>query len=76
LWAAVAARLGITLRTTAGLPDTLRVLGAPEGLPPVPTIELAMHAAGHALLPAAQRLKDIMLQVLADNIASIPGAKL
>lgn len=76
LWAAVAAGLGITLRTTAGLPETLRVLGAGEGLPGVPTIELAMHDAGRELAPAAQRLKDIMLQVLADNIATMPGAKL
>ena len=76
LWAAVAAGLGITLRTTAGLPRSLRVLGAAEGLPPVPTIELAMHAAGRVLSPAAQKLKDIMLQVLADNIAAMPGARL
>jgi DNA-binding transcriptional LysR family regulator len=76
LWAAVAAGLGITLRTTAGLPATLKVLGAKEGLPPVPRIELALHDAGRELATATQRLKDIMLQVLADNIAAIPGAKL
>ncbi len=76
LWSAVAAGLGVTLRTTAGLPNTLRVLGAAEGLPPVPTIELAMHDAGRALTPAMQRLKAIMLQVLADNIAAMPGATL
>lgn len=76
LWAAVAAGLGITLRTRAGLPNSLRVLGVREGLPRLPTIELAMHDAGRKLTPATQRLKDIMLQILADNIAAIPGAKL
>ena len=76
LWAAVAAGLGITLRTTAGLPDTLRVLGAAEGLPKLPELGLAMHDGGRALSPAAQKLKVIMLQVLADNIAAMPGARL
>jgi DNA-binding transcriptional LysR family regulator len=76
LWAAVAAGLGITLRTTAGLPDALRVLGAREGLPTVPPIKLAIHDAGRALAPATQRLKDIMLQALVNNIAIMPGAKL
>lgn len=76
LWAAVAAGLGITVRTTAGLPGSLRVLGAAEGLPPMPAIELAMHATGRALSPAAARLKDIMLEVLAENIATLPGARL
>ena len=76
LWAAVAAGLGITLRTRAGLPASLRVLGARDGLPGVPSIDLAMHDAGRALAPATQRLKDIMLQVLTDNIAAMPGAKL
>jgi DNA-binding transcriptional LysR family regulator len=76
LWAAVAAGLGITIRTAAGLPDTLRVLGVREGLPRLPTIELAMHDASRELAPQAQRLKEIMLQVLADNLAAISGAKL
>lgn len=76
LWAAVAAGFCITLRTTAGLPDTLRVLGEREGLPPVPTVDLAMHDAGRELAPAMQRLKDIMLQALAENITTIEGATL
>lgn len=76
LWAAVAAGLGITVRTSASLPNMLRVLGPQEGLPPLSTIGLAMHDAGRALSPATRRLKDIMQQVLADNIAVAPGAKL
>lgn len=76
LWAAVAAGLGITLRTMAGLPDAVRVLGVREGLPRVPKIELAMHDAGRELAPQTQRLKEIMLQVLADNLAAISNATL
>ena len=76
LWAAVAAGLGITLRTRAGLPDTLRVLGQRDGLPEMSTIDLAMHDAGRELTPAAQRLREIMLDVLTENLPSIPGAKL
>ncbi len=73
LWAAVAAGLGITLRTPAGLPDTLAVL---EGMPPVGSVELAMHDAGRELAPATVRLKEIVLDALAENLSTIPGAVL
>ncbi len=75
LWAAAAAGLGITLRTVAGLPGTLRTLGPKDGLPSMPTIELSLHDAGRELTPAAQRLKDILLDALDENIATLPGAK-
>jgi len=45
-------------------------------LPRLPKIELAMHDAGRELAPQTQRLKEIMLQVLADNLAAISSAKL
>ena len=76
LWAAVAAGLGVTLRTGAGLPDNLRVLGARDGLPPVPMVELALHDAGRELTPAVERLRDVILETLADNIPGIRGAKM
>ncbi|HEY1720098.1 MAG TPA: LysR substrate-binding domain-containing protein [Magnetospirillaceae bacterium] len=76
LWAAVTAGLGITLRTAAGLPNTLRQLGPRDGLPPVSTIELAMHDAGRPLTPASVRLREIIFDALDENIAALPGAKL
>lgn len=76
LWAAVAAGLGVTIRTQAGIPDSLRVLGAEEGLPPLPAVDLALHDAGRELTPAMQRLRRIMLDALMETIAPIEGAKL
>lgn len=76
LWAAVNAGLGITLRTAAGLPKSLRVLGPRDGLPELPMVELSLHDAGRELTPAVQRLRAIILEVLADNIPTIPGAKM
>ena len=76
LWAAVAAGLGITLRTGAGLPENLRLLGTRDGLPAVPTAELALHDAGRELTPAVQRLRDVILETLSDNIPGIRGAQM
>ncbi len=64
LWAAVDAGLGITVRTGISLPSHLHVLGARDGLPPLPSIDLSLHGAGRALLPAASRLKEILLQTV------------
>jgi DNA-binding transcriptional LysR family regulator len=76
LWAAVAAGLGISLRTQAGLPETLRILGPRDGLPVMPEIDVAMHDAGRELTPAAQRLREIMLDVFSANLPTLAGAKL
>ncbi|MRW93347.1 LysR family transcriptional regulator [Duganella sp. FT80W] len=63
VWAAVAAGLGVTVRTSAGLPPALRVLDAPD-LPPLPQVGLRLHRAETALSPPAQRLHDIVLEAL------------
>ncbi|WP_338831923.1 LysR substrate-binding domain-containing protein [Bradyrhizobium sp. 27S5] len=68
LWAAVDAGLGITLRTVVGLPRSLTVLHESSGLPPAPTIRLALHDAGRELSPAAERLKAILVETLADSL--------
>jgi DNA-binding transcriptional LysR family regulator len=68
LWAAVDAGLGITLRTALGLPRSLSVLDGGSGLPPVPTIGLALHDGGRELSPAAKRLKSILTETLADSL--------
>ncbi|GGF12343.1 LysR family transcriptional regulator [Aliidongia dinghuensis] len=71
LWAAVDAGLGVTLRTAAGLPDSLVVLGEQAGLPAVPTIALCLHDAGRPLSPAAGRLKEILLDTLVQNLPGL-----
>jgi DNA-binding transcriptional LysR family regulator len=63
VWAAVAAGLGVTVRTAVALPPTLRVLDA-AWLPPLPEIGLRLYRAEAQLTPPAQRLHDIVLQAL------------
>lgn len=63
VWAAVAAGLGVTVRTDAGLPPSLRVLDAPS-LPPLPDIGLRLYRADADLNPPAQHLHDIVLEAL------------
>jgi DNA-binding transcriptional LysR family regulator len=76
LWAAVEAGLGITLRTAAGLPGSLVVLGKRAGLPPLPPIELSLHDGGRELMPATMQLKEILLDILATNLAAIKEAEI
>lgn len=61
VWAAVAAGLGLTVRTRFGLPASLAVLAAPQhGLPPLPHIGLALHRAQDRLPEAAARLHALV----------------
>jgi DNA-binding transcriptional LysR family regulator len=68
VWAAVAAGLGVTVRTGVGLPPSLRMLEQ-SGLPPLPVIGLHLHRGEAELNPPAQRLHDIVLQALATHTA-------
>lgn len=75
LWAAIDAGLGITVRTALGLPSTLAVLDKRIGLPAVPTIALCMHDARRTLTPAANRLRDILMETLTANLSGVPEAR-
>lgn len=65
LWAAVEAGLGITLRTAAGLPAGLTVLG---DLPHAPMLDLCLHDGGRDASPAIGRLREILVETLAANL--------
>jgi DNA-binding transcriptional LysR family regulator len=66
VWAAVAAGLGVTVRTEFGLPRTLApVRSSSIGLPPLPRIGLSMHRADAQLSPPALRLHDLIHDRLA-----------
>jgi DNA-binding transcriptional LysR family regulator len=75
LWAAVEAGLGVTVRTAAGVPGSLTVLDEQSGLPPLPPVELCLHHAARLLAPAVVQLKEILLDVLAPNLAALKLAK-
>lgn len=77
VWAAVAAGLGITLRTPLGLPANVRQLDA--SLPKPGTLGLALHRPESELTPATARLASIIRQDLRaamnDALASRTPAK-
>lgn len=63
IWAAVAAGLGVTVRTRLGLPAGLRMLMPQEcGLPPLPSLGLAMYRAEAEPAPACRQLQDLIRQ--------------
>jgi len=64
VWAAVAAGLGVTVRTEVGLPATLAPL-QDAVLPALPSIGLRLLWSEATPSPACQRLGDIMLEQLA-----------
>jgi DNA-binding transcriptional LysR family regulator len=53
VWAAVAAGLGVTVRTNLGLPGDVRVL---DGLPALPDIRLALFRGAATPTPACERM--------------------
>jgi DNA-binding transcriptional LysR family regulator len=75
LWAAVDAGLGISPRTPAQLPKSLKILGRSSRLPKLPAIDLSLHDGGRALAPATTRLKEILLDTLPSNLSGLRGAK-
>jgi len=65
IWAAVAAGLGVTVRTEIGLPPTLRALTpGTHALPALPALGLSLYRARADLDPATQLLRDIILDTL------------
>jgi DNA-binding transcriptional LysR family regulator len=60
LWAAVAAGLGVTVRTAASVPGNLLAMG--DMLPALPSVHLCLSSGGRPLSAAMVRLKDILLE--------------
>lgn len=57
IWAAVAAGLGLTLRTRIGLPSHLTVI---SGLPPVPSLGYVLHSSEEDPTPAVKQLAELI----------------
>ena len=70
LWAGVAAGLGITLRIATGLPPSVARLHESNRLPPLPSVELCLHAGPQALSPALAQLKRIVIETATANLHS------
>lgn len=61
IWAAVGAGLGITVRTPAGLPKSLRVV---DGMPELPMIGLMLHRSESDPSGLVRQLEEIILNKL------------
>ncbi|TPM32740.1 LysR substrate-binding domain-containing protein [Mesorhizobium sp. B2-3-5] len=63
IWAAVAAGLGLTIRTDIGLPASVKAI-MPEiaGLPALPKMALFLHRRDAEIEPVAARLADILME--------------
>ncbi|MFK2877794.1 LysR substrate-binding domain-containing protein [Rhodanobacter hydrolyticus] len=65
-WAAVNAGLGVSVRTSLGLPENVRALTAKQaGLPALPMLGLALHRAEAEPSPAVAQLAGIIRRALA-----------
>jgi DNA-binding transcriptional LysR family regulator len=70
VWAAVAAGLGVTVRTGMVLPAGVRTLDG-AALPALPVVGLRLHRAEAPLSAPAQRLHDMVLEALEPLLVSI-----
>ncbi len=64
VWSAVAAGLGLTVRTALALPPALHCLDASSGLPVLPALSLQLHRLHDTPEPQVQRLRDIIRAVV------------
>jgi len=71
IWAAVAAGLGVTLRTRIGLPSYLAVIA---GLPKVPALGYVLHHGAEELTPATRQLAALIQTSLEEQAFSITDA--
>jgi DNA-binding transcriptional LysR family regulator len=68
-WAAVTAGLGMSVRTTLGLPAGVRALTPKEaGLPALPSLGLVLHRAEARPPPAVERLAQIILENVSEAV--------
>lgn len=72
IWAAVAAGLGLTLRTRIGLPDYLAVM---PGLPAVPALGYVLYFASEHVSPAARHLAALIETSLQEQAFSFTATK-
>lgn len=73
LWAAVAAGLGITLRTPHGVPSSLAEIDPKAAqLPRLPKVGVALRTAEAKPAPAAARLAAILREAMASSVDRAP----
>jgi DNA-binding transcriptional LysR family regulator len=72
LWAAAEGGLGITARTTVGMPKTLVALDAAAvGLPALPAVPLTLVCAEAELAASVVRLKSILVETIEESVGEL-----
>ena len=75
MWAAAEGGLGITARTTVGMPKSLATLDpAAVGLPELPTAPLTLVRSEVEPAASVALLTDILLEAIEDEVGSLTGA--
>jgi DNA-binding transcriptional LysR family regulator len=69
-WGAVAAGIGISARTTIGLPDSLKPIPASFGLPKLPVVRAYLCTTGKDDSAVVLRLKDYLLKAVMEKSLS------
>lgn len=74
VWAAVSAKLGVTLRTVQGLLPELEAVDAKFGLPSLGEVDVSLTTSGAARSPAVAALGDMLRSALQLRLAELGGA--
>jgi DNA-binding transcriptional LysR family regulator len=75
LWAAAEGGLGITVRTTVGMPKTLAALNARAvGLPELPAVPLTLLRSDAEPAASVARLKEILMGAIEEEVGSLMTA--
>jgi DNA-binding transcriptional LysR family regulator len=68
-WAAIAAGLGVGVRTPAGLPPSVRQIeSATSGLPALPSLKLALYVAASRPTPVTTELGDLIADAVRQSL--------
>jgi DNA-binding transcriptional LysR family regulator len=74
LWAAAEGGLGVTARTTVGMPKALAVLDARAvGLPALPAVSLTLLRSEAEPAAAVARLTDILMETIEESVGEAGG---
>lgn len=76
LWAAVSAGLGVTVRTSVGLPSGLNVVPGGSGvLPALPSLDIVLHQRDQHGDEVTVRLANLLRQGVADMVGQLGGTR-
>lgn len=73
IWAAVRAKLGVTLRTVQGLQPELQIVNGKFGLPPLGMVDVSLTVNVNARTPAVVSLVGLLRDALRQRVVELDG---